>query len=676
MLERGLYIIIMLLCATTFFWVHALSSGQKKVIIENFRKQQYELLFESDVELFDADETSILDISRKLDIYDSIASKVSESREQAEEKKDNLWNIIYSLETTLASLDKQIVLATAKIKRINGEIVTTKQEIKTTSQEMVELRKKIAKSNQVLLDYLVYIYKKSNTLYTQDDVDNLKSILLNNEDISSVIDDLYYKSLIQVAGANIVQEHRNLVKDLYTQKIHLEQSEKSLKALRKTEIVEKSVLKDKQAFKQRLLDASKSQQKQYETFIAQKIELERSINIKSVQQKIKFRNLQKKLLDKHDCQFVDISKDSLEIKNISEKCLNLNKIIASESKLTDIKKLEWTLFSWPVIPTKSISAYFRDGWYRQEFGADHNAIDIPVDQSTPIRAPMSGYVIHVEPPLDDGYSFVAIKHPEWFVSVYGHLSQVAVEQYDFVKKWQVFAMSGGEYGTPWAGYLTTGPHLHFELFRDKKYVDPLNFLDISILPFADIDDKYRYKYYADFKARKWYEYVESEDDKRLRFNIKWDSEIERQKYLLNTYARSDFRNWEMWVSESLDANIDPTFVMCIGLAESGLWTNLTTDYNVWNVWNTDSGDRVKYPNPKSGIYAIVRTLNNKFLWSYDSIDKLSCYGNTQARLCDRSQPIGHFVYASSSDHWHNNIIKCMSHVKGLYVPDDYEFRLR
>gem|GEM_PF-6708500 len=30
----------------------------------------------------------------------------------------------------------------------------------------------------------------------------------------------------------------------------------------------------------------------------------------------------------------------------------------------------------------------------------------------------------------------------------------------------------------------------------------MNFLDISILPFSQIDDRYRYKYYSDFKARK------------------------------------------------------------------------------------------------------------------------------------------------------------------------------
>ncbi len=674
-MQKTLYMIICLLSCSITFWVWWLSQGQKKVILENFKAQQYELLFESDVELLDEDDKNILDISRKLSIYDSISARISQSREEAESKKESVSNVISSLEEALISLQKDIILSGKKIKEVNDSIITTKKAIDDAKIEMEELQERIKQSNEVLLEYMIYIYKKSNSVYGDDDIDNLKSILLNGQDIGEIIDDLYFTSLIQVAGNEIVEDHRFLVKKLYAQKIMLEKNENSLKSLRKSEIIERAILQDKQDFKERLLDASKWKQAEYEKFIQTKVDLERSVKIKSIQQKIKFKNLQNKLLEKHDCSFVDISQNSVEVRTLSEKCLNLNKIIYSESQLSDLDSLDWSLFSLPVIPSKWISSYFRDSGYRSEFWADHDAIDLPVNQGTPIRAPMSGYVIHVESPVDDGYSFVAIKHPEWFVSVYGHLSQVAVEQFDFIKKWQVFAMSGGEYGTPGAWYLTTGPHLHFELYRDEQYVDPLNFLDISILSLESLDEKYRYKYYNDFKARKWYEYVETGEDKQTRFRIEWNNEIERQRYLLDTYARSDFRNWEMWVGESLDADIDPTFTMCIWLAESWLGVNLTTDFNVWNVWNTDGWDRVAYPNPRSGVYAIVRTLNNRFLWNHTTIDQLSCYWNTQARLCDSKKPVGEFVYASSTDHWHNNIIKCMSHVKWIYVADDYRFRL-
>lgn len=62
---------------------------------------------------------------------------------------------------------------------------------------------------------------------------------------------------------------------------------------------------------------------------------------------------------------------------------------------------------------------------------------------------------------------------------------------------------------------------------------------------------------------------------------------------------------------------------------------------------------------------MIRTFNNQYLSQYDTIDQLSRYGNK-----DLSKPI----YASSDYNWHNNITKCMSHVKGEYIPDEYPFR--
>jgi len=61
---------------------------------------------------------------------------------------------------------------------------------------------------------------------------------------------------------------------------------------------------------------------------------------------------------------------------------------------------------------------------------------------------------------------------------------------------------------------------------------------------------------------------------------------------------------------------------------------------------------------------MIRTFNNRYLGDYTEIQQLSRYGNEDG-----------LIYASSPDHWHNNIIKCMSSIKGYQVPDDYNFRL-
>ncbi len=204
-----------------------------------------------------------------------------------------------------------------------------------------------------------------------------------------------------------------------------------------------------------------------------------------------------------------------------------------------------------------------------------------------------------------------------------------------------------------------------EVFQDKKNVDPLQFLDLSFLRFENLPSKYKYKFAADFKARKWYDYKAAAKSGRT-FRLDGYTEIERQKSLLSKYAYKDFKSWDLWVEESLDANIDPSFVMCIGLAETWLGRHLKTPYNVGNVWNTDSWATKHFQNANQWVYAMASTLNNRYLWGYNTINMLSRYGNK-----DPKKPI----YASSDFNWHNNITKCLSTIKWRYVPDNYYFRL-
>jgi murein DD-endopeptidase MepM/ murein hydrolase activator NlpD len=61
---------------------------------------------------------------------------------------------------------------------------------------------------------------------------------------------------------------------------------------------------------------------------------------------------------------------------------------------------------------------------------------------------MAGYVYFINEPTQNGYGYMAIKHPNGFMTVYGHISEVLVKKFDFIEKGQVFAKSGGAPGTP------------------------------------------------------------------------------------------------------------------------------------------------------------------------------------------------------------------------------------
>lgn len=655
-----------LVCSISYSIVWAISDSW--LILRNFKAQEREMLFESDRVLLDEDDRNILSTYNRIWIYENIGQNIQSKREYLESQNEKITGRVNSLQASVDQLDTEILDLVWEVNKINARVIETKNQVDLNVKSIELLSEKVSESTEILLEYMVYLYKKWEFVSSGNDIDNLKSILLSEEKIDELVNDLHFKGIIQISGQQLIETHRNFISSLYIKKIELQKQENTLRALRKQGILEKSILDDKKAAKQRLLEVTQWQEQLYQKYIDDKLAIERDVKVKELQEQIKLNNTKRNLLDKYSCDFVALSENNQnpeELLGLSQQCQDINKIIYAESRLTGT--VVWNNpFDWPVSPALWISAYYRDDEYIEAFGTDHDAIDIVVPQGTEIKAPMDGYVLYLQPPVSTGYAYVALKHSDGLVSLYGHISESLVGRYDFVKKGEVFAISWGEFGTPWAWVLTTWPHLHFVVYENEEYSDPLEYLDTSFLQYASLPEKYNFKYLTDFKTRRGYDYKSNSGEcERGVFCIEWDTEIDRQKFLLNTYAVWAFRNWDIWVDESIAQWIDPTFVMCIGLAETTLWKYLKTPNNIGNIWNTDSWSTITFPTPRSGVAAMARAFNNRFLGDYTEIQELSRYGNKTGS-----------IYASSEFNWHNNIIKCMSHVKWEYIPDNYNFRLQ
>lgn len=102
----------------------------------------------------------------------------------------------------------------------------------------------------------------------------------------------------------------------------------------------------------------------------------------------------------------------------------------------------------------------------------HYAIDIVVAKNAPIKSVADGRVIFAEWSAGTGYVMI-IEHNYGLLSVYKHNSSLNKEQGDFVKSGEVIAAAGS------TGELTTGPHLHFELWNEGNPVNPTDYIDFD-----------------------------------------------------------------------------------------------------------------------------------------------------------------------------------------------------
>jgi murein DD-endopeptidase MepM/ murein hydrolase activator NlpD len=111
------------------------------------------------------------------------------------------------------------------------------------------------------------------------------------------------------------------------------------------------------------------------------------------------------------------------------------------------------------------------GWRKNPFGRGyefHSGIDITAPQGSRVLATADGVVEFAGWYRDYGKT-VIIRHPSGYLTLYGHLSQVDVKEGQKVKAGDVVGRVGST-------GRSTGPHLHYEVIKDNKPIDPSKFL--------------------------------------------------------------------------------------------------------------------------------------------------------------------------------------------------------
>jgi len=96
--------------------------------------------------------------------------------------------------------------------------------------------------------------------------------------------------------------------------------------------------------------------------------------------------------------------------------------------------------------------------------AKHNGVDLRASIGTPIKAAISGTVVEYETNNPSYGKYIKVKNGD-IVTLYAHCSKLSVKKGQQVKQGDIIAYSGD------TGKVN-GPHLHFEILWQGRYVDP------------------------------------------------------------------------------------------------------------------------------------------------------------------------------------------------------------
>jgi murein DD-endopeptidase MepM/ murein hydrolase activator NlpD len=111
------------------------------------------------------------------------------------------------------------------------------------------------------------------------------------------------------------------------------------------------------------------------------------------------------------------------------------------------------------------------GWRTDPFTKSrrmHKGMDFSAPTGTPIYAPSDGKVIRVDSRSAGYGKHIRIDHGFGYVTLYGHLNEYNVRRGQRVKRGDVIGFVGNT-------GRSVAPHLHYEIRKDGKHLNPINF---------------------------------------------------------------------------------------------------------------------------------------------------------------------------------------------------------
>lgn len=411
--------------------------------------------------------------------YQQLLTQIVDTKERLKKVAEDKVTLAQQLQ----GLDDEITLTTEKLLKVIAQVVETENTIKLL-YEQIEMRQiALDYQKELLKDYIRVIYEEENAYYSFDEngeVDAFK-LLLASGSVGENMKNLKYFDLLNEAGQQMVDRLDVLATEVEDYQDELNGKREQLLVLQDRIGGEKMRLEEQRVAKEQLLVLTLGQEQIYQQLLAQTAEEQGEMltEVQQLNEALVF--VQQKIAEEGREFNPDDYSEILDFKTKALYDFQFNFTGNPNG------------FAWPVDPDRGISAYFRDSGYVGVFGVQHNAVDIPIYQGSPIRAAADA-VVYTAKDNGYGYSYIILAHSDGFVTVYGHVSNILVKDGQTVSQGAIIGLSGGMPGTKGAGYMTTGPHLHFEMKLNGLFVDPLIYLPMekfTVEQAESLPEKYR-----------------------------------------------------------------------------------------------------------------------------------------------------------------------------------------
>tara|TARA_B100000902_G_scaffold392012_1_gene443681 strand:+ start:2451 stop:3314 length:864 start_codon:yes stop_codon:yes gene_type:complete len=173
--------------------------------------------------------------------------------------------------------------------------------------------------------------------------------------------------------------------------------------------------------------------------------------------------------------YEDISQDSIRLQSNDNNIeLELIKPNAEDSLLRALVEEEDKYNAFDISGERFTTVLFPpvNGTLSDRFNLEnkHYGVDIAMPENSPVHSISEGIVVFSEWTTETGYVII-VEHLNGLTSIYKHNASIIKFQGETVETGEIIGFTGN------TGELTTGPHLHFELWFQGEPVDPESYIE-------------------------------------------------------------------------------------------------------------------------------------------------------------------------------------------------------